>query len=215
MSFKGEVEVRCPNGCEPFSAEVWSFIDGRKDDDLRLAVMFGECNMVLCPQCRRPFFADSPFVYLDARLELLAFVFPEPYKENEEHWRRKMHEDFAAMRAGLKELPLSIEPEIFFGPQGLATLLDNEEYRAEEREVMECLAKELRISLYEVSPGYARRHGIPSCLPYLGASVTPQGIIDGLEKIVAANDRLTAFGDYLKSFRAADTGLPPAAASKR
>jgi hypothetical protein len=215
MSFKGEIEAQCPDGCEPFTTDVWSFINGEKRDDLRLAVMFRECNMILCPQCQKPFFAQAPFVYLDSRLELLAFVFPESYKDKEDYWRKKMKDDFGVFRANLKELPLDIEPELFFGVEGLAALLEGEEYRGEEREVMEFVARDLKLSLYEVSPLYARRQGIPATLPYSGKSATRENVIDGLERVVAANDRLTAFADYLGSFRSSGAALPPASTAKR
>lgn len=215
MSFKGEIEAKCPAGCEPFTAEVWSFVNGQTSDDLRLSVMFRELNMVLCPQCHKPFYADAPYVYFDPRLEILAFVFPESYKENERFWRDKMAEDFSVFRANLKDLPLDIEPELFFGTEGLAILLEGEEYRGEEREVMEFIAKDLGLSLYEVSPLYARRQGVPATLPYAGPSATRQSVLSGLEKIVETNDRLTAYVDYLKSFRASGAVLPPASSTKR
>lgn len=215
MSFKGEVEALCLGGCEAFTAEVWSFINGQKSEDLRLSVKFRELNMVLCPQCHKPFYVDAPYVYFDPRLEILAFVFPESYKDKEQFWRDKMAEDFRAFRENLKDLPLDIEPELFFGTEGLAVLLEGEEYRGEEREVMEFMAKDMGLSLYEVSPLFARRQGVPATLPYAGPSASRESVLAGLEKIVSANDRLTAYVDYLKSLRAPGAVLPPASTTKR
>lgn len=212
MSIKGEISAKCPGGCEPFTADVYSFIRGDKSPALRLAVLFRECNMLLCPECEKPFFPDAPYVYHDPFDELVAFVFPESYREKEGFWRAKMAEDFAAMQKVLGgKIPLS-EPEIFFGNDGLACLLESEDYRAEETEVMECVAKELGLSLYRVSPLYARRRAVPRTLPFAGESASRLSVIAGLEKVLAANDRLTAYADYSAALRAdARAGLPPLA----
>ncbi|MEK7857938.1 MAG: CpXC domain-containing protein [Elusimicrobiota bacterium] len=215
MSFKGEIEAKCPKGCEAFTAEVWSFIRGDQSQDLRLAVMFRECNMILCPGCQAAFFAPAPYVYFESQLELLAFVFPESYKEKEAYWRDKMHEDFEVFKTSLgAEVSLDVEPEIFFGTEGLALLLENEDYRGEEREVMEFVAKELGLSLYRVSPVYAREKNLPSALPFEGGAADRASVIAGLKKLLAANDRLTAYQAYLDMFAAGKAPLPPASKIK-
>jgi len=214
MSIKGEIEAKCPKGCEPFTADVYSFIRGDKSPELRLAVLFRECNMLLCPECEKPFFPDAPYVYHDPTDELVAFVFPEAYRDKEAFWRGKMAADFAEMQKVLgSKLPLS-EPEIFFGNDDLACLLESEDYRAEETEVMEAVAQELGLALYRVSPLYARRQGIPRTLPFTGKSASSTSVVAGLEKVLAVNDRLTAYAAYLSKLReGAPAALPPASVS--
>ncbi|HAM35523.1 MAG TPA: hypothetical protein DEB40_01820 [Elusimicrobia bacterium] len=215
MSFRGVVEARCPKGCEAFEAEVWSFIHGRNSPELRELAVAKECNLLLCPACGAPFFAEAPYIYFEPEAEILAFVFPESFQGQEPRWRRKMNEDFAALKRVLGEkMPFDMEPEVFFGPEGLSELLSGEDFRSEEREVMECVAKELGLSLFHVSPRFARLHVVPSTLPYSPAQnegVTRQNLIAGLEKLLAANDRLEAYQACLASLRSgADQGLPPA-----
>lgn len=216
MSFKGEIEAKCPSGCLPFETEVWSFVRGDKDPDLRLAVIAREFNLILCAECQKPFFPESPYVYYEPMAELLAFVFPQSYAEKEEFWRNKMHQDFVEFKAGMgAELSADLEPELFFGIDGLAALLEEEDYRGEEREVMEFLAKELGLSLYQVSPKFARTHGIPSSLPFKPGRASRQSVIAGLEELAAANDRLTAFSSYLEHLRARPNAeLPPSSRVK-
>lgn len=211
MSFKGEIEAQCPQGCFAFETEVWSFVRGDKDPDQRLAIMAREFNLILCPHCSKPFFPDAPYVYYEPSAELLAFVFPQSYAEKEDFWRGKMGADFAEFKAGMgADLSEDLEPELFFGIDGLASLLEREDYRGEEREVMEFLAKELGLSLYRVSPKFARTHGIPSALPFEPGRADRQSVIAGLKKIAAANDRLTAFTSYLAELSASpDAKLPP------
>ena len=217
MSFKGEIEVRCPKGCEPFTTEIWSFIRGDQSPALREAVLARECNLLLCPACDTAFIPEEPYVYFEPQAELLAFVFPESYRDRRDYWLGKMRDDFLLMREALGgEITLDVEPQIFFGFEELAELLEREDYRAEEREVMECLAGELGLSLYRVSPSFSRRSGIPRSLPYAtrdGAPATLRSVMEGLEKLVGANDRLTSYGAYLKSLKSSDPGefLPPPA----
>lgn len=208
MSFKGQIEAKCPRGCEPFTSEVWSFVNGEESDDLRLSVLFRELNLLLCPQCEKPFFADTTYVYYEPRLDLMAFVMPESYRPEAERWRRKMHEDFVAYKTALKELPVDLEPVIFFGHEDLALLLEREDFRGEEREVMEAVAAELGLKIHRVGAGYARSQSIPASMPYSGARATRAAVIDGLEKLVAANDRLTAYSELLEGLRSSKKSLP-------
>lgn len=213
MSFTGEIEAQCPNGCEPFTTQVWSFIHGDKSPDLREAILARECNLLLCAACNVPFFPPAPYIYFEPQAELLAFVFPESYREKQDHWRKKMGDDFAAMKGVLGRVSLDLEPEIFFGLEELALLLEGEDYRGEEREVMEHLASELGLSLYQVSPRFARQNNVPRSLPTLSPKTGPatrEDVISGLEKLVAANDRLTAYLDYLTALKSSTAGgLPP------
>lgn len=217
MSFKGEVEAQCPKGCEPFHTEVWSYIRADQSPELRDVILFREMNMILCPHCEEPFIPPEPYVYFEPSAELLAFVLPEAFRDKEDYWRRKMREDFLAMKQGLgQEIPLDLEPDLFFGLEDLARLLEDEDYRGEEREVMEHFARELGLSLYRVSPRYAREHRVPGSLPYRGAGVTRKAVIEGLERLVKANDRLTSYAEYLSALKSSDeAGLPPAAAARQ
>lgn len=220
MSFKGEIEAKCPKGCEPFAAEVWSFIRGDRSVELRDAILARECNLILCPQCNGAFIPEEPYVYFEPQRELLGFVFPESYRAKSEFWREKMRADFALMKKSLgTELSLDVEPELFFGIEELAVLLEKEDWNGEEREVMEFIARDLGLELYQVSPRYARENQVPAALPFApgapGGPATPQSVIAGLEKLVAANDRLTAFSGFLAKLRAQKAPeLPPASQVK-
>ena len=214
MSFRGVIEARCPKGCEAFEVEVWSFIHGDRSPELREAVAAKECNLLICPACSTAFFADAPYIYFEPAADILFFVFPASFQAEEPRWRQKMAADFLEFKKALGDkLPLDLEPEICFGPERLGDLLTEDTYRAEEREVMEAVAQELGLSLYHVRPGFARSQGIPASLPYVRAgngSVTRADLIAGLERLLAANDRLTAYQAYLDGLRAAaDAELPP------
>ena len=219
MSLKGEIEAKCPNGCPPFTAEIWSYIQGDKEPGLRLALLAREFNLLLCSGCEKPFFPQEAYIYYEPEAEVLAFVFPESYRERADFWRTKMHEDFVVFKKGLGDkLSVDIEPEIFFGVEELAELLEGEDFRGEEREVMEYFAKELGLALYPVSRRFARQNGVPPALPYVPAGAAKPGrteVLAGLRKVVEANDRLAAYAKYLSELTTSDQAdLPPQSSSK-
>ncbi len=221
MSFKGEIEAKCPKGCESFTTEVWSFIRGDQSPELRDAILWRECNLLLCPECGVAFFPEASYIYYEPSAELMAFVFPESHRAKEGFWRKKMHEDFVTIKESLgKEITLLQEPAIFFGHEELAELLEQEDFRGEEAEVMEAFAKELGLSLYRVRRAFARDEGVPRTLPYApkkaGAPATRESVIAGLEKVLAANDRLAEYAAYLARLKADPAAaLPPAFVSPR
>lgn len=212
MSFQGEIETRCPHGCEPFTTPVWSYVDGGRSPELRETIKALELNLLLCPSCGKAFAPDATWIYTEPALEILAFVFPESYKADEQKWREKMEADYAQLQEALGgDLAVRHEPEIFFGPQGLASLLEFEDWRGDERDVMAFIAQEQGLGLHKVSPAWAREHGAPDTLPFTGDEPTRESVIAGIKALLAANDRLTAWADYLKTLEAPGAALPPAA----
>ncbi len=219
MSFQGDIRAQCPAGCEEFDARVWTFINGDASPELRDILLARECNLLLCEFCDKPFFPEESYVYLEASAELLVFVFPESFRKLKSHWESKMKADFALMHTVLGgRLPVDIEPQIAFGTAELADLLQAEDFRSEEREVMEAVAAGLGLGLYRVRPEFARRNGVPRCLPIAldgGGAPNRERVLAGLKRVVAANEKLETYARYLVEFSAsADGALPPAELSK-
>lgn len=217
MSFQGTIEANCPSCTDGFDAPIWSFVHGGKDQLLRDQAKTMEVNLLLCPSCGAAFLPEAAWIYYEPDEELLAFVFPTTYKAEETKWRDKMKADFAAMREALDtSLPVGHEPEVFFGPDGLASLLEKIDWSRDERDVMAFVAAELKLPIYKASPSWARAHGAPAWLPYAGKSATRDSVVAGVKKLVAANDRLTTWSNFLaaleKDPRAA---LPPAALARK
>lgn len=214
MSFQGEIEARCPACSEPFETPVWSLVSG-SDETLRNQVKARECNLLLCPQCGEAFIPDVSWIYFEPEAELLAFVFPESWRPDEKKWREKMSADFSQMRKALGgRLAADVEPAVFFGQEGLGELLDKEDWRVDERDVMEVYAKELGLSVYKASPNWARAHGAPSEFPYKGnGKPTRASLIAGMKALVEANDALTAWADFLAAYEKDEAAaVPPPAA---
>ena len=139
-------------------------------------------------------------------------MFPEAWRADEGKWREKMKSDFESMRAALGErLPLGQEPLIFFGQEGLGRLLDQEDWRIDERDVMRHFSEELGLSVYRASPAWARAHSAPLEFPHAGKP-TRDSLIAGMKALIAANDRLASWADFLADFQNDPAAaLPPPA----
>jgi hypothetical protein len=212
MSFQGEIEARCTACRQVFEAPVWSFVHGGTDQALRDQIKARELNLLLCAHCNEPFMPEVSWIYYEPDAELLAFVFPEAWKAEEAKWREKMKADFAQMKGTLGDkLPVDYEPEVFFGQDGLGDLLEREDWRVDERDVMAEYAKELGLRVYRASPRWARAVGAPSEFPHRGKA-SPETVAAGIKELLKVNDRLTAWADFLAKFeKDPKAALPPAA----
>ncbi|MEK7384236.1 MAG: CpXC domain-containing protein [Elusimicrobiota bacterium] len=214
MSFQGDVEIACPSCRESFEAPVWSFVHGGSDENLRDQAKARELNLLLCAHCGAAFVPEVAWIYYEPDAEILVFVFPDAWQAEEARWRGKMKEDYEQMRVVLgARLPVDMEPEVCFGQDGLARMLEAEDWRNDERDVVIFLAEEIGLSIYKASPLWARANAAPSALPYKGKGApTRASLIAGLKALTAANDRLTAWSDFLARYEDdADAAFPPAA----
>ncbi|HOX22795.1 MAG TPA: CpXC domain-containing protein, partial [Elusimicrobiales bacterium] len=101
-SIRGVVEAKCPHCQAPeFEAEIWSFIRADSEPELKEAVLYGELNLLECPECKNFFYFESPVVYFDPQIELLVFLLPHSYEKEAVMWREKMASDFASIKQGL------------------------------------------------------------------------------------------------------------------
>jgi hypothetical protein len=207
MSFMGKVQARCPGGCEPRDVEIWSFVNGGKDPELRDSLMAGDLNLISCEQCGNVYFPDAAVVYYDAPAELLAFVFPESYRTEEARWRKKMEEDYAQMQSALPERPVTLEPKIYFGMEALSNELHLDDAMADEVEIVQVLAQELKMAVYHVDRSFARSRNLPWLLPFPGQA-SPTSLKEGLGMLLGKNDRLESYRRW-QPVLGANSSLPP------
>jgi len=127
MSFTNYDQVKCPCG-HIFEVELYSSINVQQDPELREKILAGELNVVVCPECSMPFYAERFVLYLDPSAELIAFVYPALFVSDRPCWEKKMFEDFENAQKELpdfffKEQKFSYTPVIFFGLDNLVEVL--------------------------------------------------------------------------------------------
>lgn len=208
MSFLGKVQARCPKGCQPRDVEIWSFINGGADSSLRESLLAGDLNLVSCEECGAIFYPEATVVYYDAAAKFLAFAFPESYRHEEALWRKKMEEDYTAMRQILPGTsPAAIEPQIYFGIDSLQRQLQAEEDLAAEVEIAKLLSRDMKLALYSVERSFARSRNLPWLLP-CRRSASWASAMEGLRSLLKANDRLEGYRRWEKTL-GSQKALPP------
>ena len=214
MSFKGAVTARCPKGCEESDFDVWSFIRGDIDDDLRLSLLAGDLNLVRCLQCGEVFRPEATVLYCDVRAGVFACVFPESYQQEEPRWRAKMHGDFEQMRSALgAEMPLDEEPLVFFGAEGLRRILQADDDLEDEVQVARYFCERLGYRMRPVLRSFARARNLPRMLPSRewkeGAPFSLEETVKALETLLKENDALEGYKRWLAELGTAKEPPPP------
>lgn len=154
--------LTCPNGCEAFDADRWSFINVTQNPELKQAVLVGELNLFCCPQCHTFFYGDSDFIYLDEQAQLLVFVFAEQNRAKKEQLLAKMQQDYQFLKDSvLKPLHLDITPLCVFGLEELKGVVQQEENRMFESEAIAAAAAALGMKVARLMPEWARENNFP------------------------------------------------------
>lgn len=195
MSFKGRVDAECPKCKEKGDFDIWSFVRA-DDENLKLALIAGDLNVVECVDCHEVFIPDSTVVFADSERDLVAFLFPASYEDERDRWEEKMSEDWEKMRPTAEQMGILSEPLLFFGLEEFRDLLEKLDELEVETQIAQHLSKDIGLSLYEVEPAFARRQLLPRLLPLApgtGGKFTAKGALLGLHELLDANDRLEGY----------------------
>ena len=170
-SLKYQETLSCPNGCEPFEADRWSFVNVTQNPELKDAVLGGELNLFCCPQCSTFFHGDSDLIYLDEQAGLLVFVFSEKNRSNKKQLLEKMQQDYAQLKDTLfKQMNLDFGPLYVFGLEELKEVVHREQQRSDESEAVAAAAAALGFQVARLHPRWAREHDCPL---YVAAAAEP------------------------------------------
>lgn len=165
-SIKAQGRAKCPNHCEEFDVEYWSFVRADEDPDLKTAALGGELNLVCCPECKTFFHHDGNLIYLDAPNELMIFVFSHSDKAQEAALAAKMKADYQTIKQALSNtLHLDYQPFYVFGLEGLKQILEQEEKMRSESEVVAAASAAAGCRIVRLKPGYAREKRFPFYVP--------------------------------------------------
>lgn len=161
-SIKLNQTLTCPNGCEPFDADQWTFVNVSANPELKDAVLGGELNLFYCPQCNTFFHGDNDFVYLDEQASLLIFVFSDKNQKDKGELLAKMQHDYEQLRDSVfKQLNLDFGPMCVFGLEELKEVVEQEQQRTDESEAIAAAAAALGLKVARLKPEWARERGFP------------------------------------------------------
>jgi hypothetical protein len=197
MSFLTSQDSTCPACKLPNEAEVWSIINVKEDPELKDLLLGGEINMVECHSCREVYYVDHFLIYHDPDEELIAFVYPLKYKEQDIDWEAKTKTDFEQSQSSLEPADrISYTPLTLFGLDSLVEIVTKVEEASIQSEIVATLAAQNNFPVRNLKPGAARRQNLPKVLPVApdeGLSAR-DAVIKGIERLLAINDRLFVYG---------------------
>ena len=200
MSLRTLEEIKCPCG-ETFEAEIYQSVTIEDDPEVKDLILGGEFNMVQCPACSEIIYAEHFVLYHDRDQELMAFVYPYSMQSEGEATRAEMTKTFVDLQEALsKDEKLSYKPILLFGMDQLCGLLTEDEEISDEAEIVNHLCRSLGLKQRKIQRGLARERKIPSILPLENPqnSHPRENLIQGLQKILHANDRLVHYQKLLK-----------------
>lgn len=183
-SIKLEDIVTCPNGCEAFEAERWTFISAQQNPELKQAVLGGELNLFCCPQCHTFFHADTDLIYLDEEQELLVFAFAASSRAKRKALEAKMKQDYQLLKDTLlKQARLEFGPMCVFGLEELKQLLYKEQTRTDESQAIAAAAAALGMPVARLVPQWARENNFP-LYTAAGTDETAKTFADSARKVL-------------------------------
>ena len=176
--------VSCPNGCENFEADRWTFINAKQNPELKDAILGGELNLFCCPQCHSFFYGDSDLIYLDEETELLVFAFSEKNRSKRKELEKKMQHDYELLKDTLfKQVQLDVGPIYVFGLEELKELLIKEQARMDESQAIAAAAATLGLKVARLVPQWAREHDFP-LYTAAGTDETAKTFADSARKVL-------------------------------
>ncbi|HUT85996.1 MAG TPA: CpXC domain-containing protein [Elusimicrobiales bacterium] len=198
-SIASDIDVTCPNKCNPFPVKVWTLIRADLDTDVKHTIINGELNLIKCPGCGVLFYYQTPVVYIDAKEDVFIFMFPHEYESQKNQWRKKMNDDFKVLKKGfLRELKINCEPTIVFGMENLKKILQEHENTHEESQVITFLAEKLKFELRKIKPSDACKKGFPFVVPYEGESLNKKSLVSACEKVLKGHYGLKRLKNFLQ-----------------
>lgn len=193
--------VTCPQGCEPFEAERWTFINATQDPELKEAILGGELNLFCCPECQSFFHGDTDLIYLDEEMQLLVFAFSSKNRRKRKELAAKMEQDYKLLKDTLfKQVHLDVGPMYVFGLEELKEVLLREQQRTDESQAIAAAAATLGFKVACLDPQWARENDFP-LYTAAGADETAKAFAECARKVLQEGLRsplLKRFADQMQ-----------------
>ncbi|MGA2091225.1 MAG: CpXC domain-containing protein [Endomicrobiales bacterium] len=200
MSSRKLEQIEC--GCgEQFEAELWTSINITEDPELKDSLDAGEINIVCCPACSQIFHVEHFLLYHDSKNELLAFVYPSSFADQEKQLTRKMNTDIENALTGLpSDQKFAYQPILVFGLDALLEIVRREDEWEDELAIAEFLAEQFHITMINLHPAKARLKGMLRLLPSLPVSGKDMRgcVLAGLRFLLQHNEHLSHFRSILE-----------------
>ncbi|HMQ32711.1 MAG TPA: CpXC domain-containing protein, partial [Chloroflexaceae bacterium] len=113
------VQLTCPNCGTPFRAGIYTLVDVTQQPELKAALLSGQLNVAVCPNCRTASMLGAPLVYHDAEKQLCLVYFPQELNSRPEEQERFVGEATSFL---LRSLPPEAPRAHLLAPRRFLTL---------------------------------------------------------------------------------------------
>src|SRR5258708_36174140 len=99
MSTFNDTDIECPQCGQEFGGTVWVAVHAGQDPELKDLLLGGELNLVSCPECSYVTYQDRFMIYQEPRAELLAYIYPESQRDQQDELQKLMQAGFKEAQA--------------------------------------------------------------------------------------------------------------------
>ncbi len=113
------VQLTCPACGTPFRAGIYTLVDVTQQPELKAALLGGQLNVAVCPNCRTASMLAAPLVYHDAAKQLCLVYFPQELNGRPDEQERFVGEATSFI---IRSLPQDAPKGYLLAPKRLLTL---------------------------------------------------------------------------------------------
>lgn len=113
------VQITCPACGTPFRAGIYTLIDVAQQPELKGALLSGQLNVAVCPNCRTGSMLGAPLIYHDPSKQLCLVFFPQELNSRPEDQERFVGEATSFL---LRSLPADAPRAYLLSPRRFLTL---------------------------------------------------------------------------------------------
>lgn len=113
------VQMTCPACGTPFRAGIYTLVDVTEQPELKPALLGGQLNVAVCPNCRTASMLGAPLVYHDAAKQLCLVYFPQELNASPQDQERFVGE---ATTFIMRSLPQDAPRAYLLAPRRFLTL---------------------------------------------------------------------------------------------
>ncbi|GAB4433796.1 MAG: CpXC domain-containing protein [Chloroflexi bacterium OHK40] len=113
------VQLTCPACGTPFRAAIYTLVDVTAQSELKAALLSGQLNVAVCPNCRTASMLGAPLIYHDAAKQLCLVYFPQELNSRPEDQERFVGEATSFI---IRSLPANAPRGYLLAPRRFLTL---------------------------------------------------------------------------------------------
>lgn len=113
------VQLQCPACGTPFRTAVYTLLDVSQQPELKGALLSGQLNVAVCPNCRTASMLAAPLIYHDAAKQLCLVFFPQEAGARPEEQERFVGEATSFI---IRSLPANAPKGYLLNPRRFLTL---------------------------------------------------------------------------------------------